>query len=216
MIERIENFLKKEKYGFYDLVELMKILRLPEGCPWDREQTHKSIRNDLIEETYEAIEAIDKDDMKLLKEELGDVLLQVVFHSTLSEESGDFDIDGVIEGVCKKLILRHPHVFGNIDVSNSAQVLDNWEKIKNKEKSRDTLYTELCEISSALPSLMRGQKTAKKLMKNGLIPSDGEKKSKEEIADELFSLVRTAQLSGINAEQALYDKIEEVISEYKD
>ena len=216
MNPRAEKFLEKDEYGFYDLIELMKILRMPDGCPWDREQTHKSVRNDLIEETYEAVEAIDSGDTKLLKEELGDILLQVTFHSVMSEEAGEFDIDSVIDGVCRKLVIRHPHVFGDVGVSGTKEVLDNWEAIKNKEKSRNTLHTELSEISRALPSLMRSQKVAKKLMKNGIIPKEGTGLTKDEIADALFDLTAEAQRAGINAEQALYEKIDGIIEKQKD
>ena len=105
------NFTEKENYNFNDLVEIVKILRAPDGCPWDREQTHKSIRSNFIEETYEAVEAIDTDDLDLLKEELGDVLLQVALHAEIESEQGTFDINDVCDGICKKLIIRHPHVF---------------------------------------------------------------------------------------------------------
>ena len=128
------EFKIKDNYKFEDLRAIMEMLRGEGGCPWDREQTHKSIRKDLIEETYEVIEAIDNDDAHLLCEELGDLLLQVVFHARISEEAGEFNADDVADGICKKLILRHPHVFGDVQVSSSGEVLDNWEKIKKEEK----------------------------------------------------------------------------------
>ena len=128
------NFTEKENYNFNDLVEIVKILRAPDGCPWDREQTHKSIRSNFIEETYEAVEAIDTDDLDLLKEELGDVLLQVALHAEIESEQGTFDINDVCDGICKKLIIRHPHVFGDIKVSSVEEGLDLWEQIKQKEK----------------------------------------------------------------------------------
>ena len=133
------DFKIKDNYTFSDLRAIMEMLRSEDGCPWDREQTHKSIRKDLIEETYEVVEAIDNDDSHLLCEELGDLLLQVAFHSRISEEAGEFNIDDVADGICKKLILRHPHVFGEVKVSDSGEVLDNWEKIKKEEKQRNTL-----------------------------------------------------------------------------
>ncbi len=110
------SFEFKEKYDFYDLMRIMKALRGEGGCPWDAEQTHESIKKDFIEETYEVIEAINKNDKELLKEELGDVMLQVVFHAAMEEEQGVFNFDDVADGVCKKLIERHPHVFGDISV----------------------------------------------------------------------------------------------------
>ena len=124
------NFNFKDKYNFEDLLKIMEVLRSPEGCPWDREQTHESIRKDFIEETYEVIEAINKKDKELLCEELGDVLLQVAFHVQIEKEEGSFGIEEVTDGVCKKLIERHPHVFGEVKVSSTGEVLDNWDTIK--------------------------------------------------------------------------------------
>ena len=121
--------INKEKYNIDDLLKIMKELRSPNGCPWDREQDHHSIRNDFIEETYEAIDAIDRDDATDMCEELGDVLLQVVFHSQIEAEKKSFDFTDVCDGICKKLIERHPHVFGSVNVNNSDEVLDNWDKI---------------------------------------------------------------------------------------
>lgn len=121
------EFKEKESYNFDDLVAIMKLLRSPEGCPWDKEQTHSSIRQNLIEETYEAIEAIDTQDTALLKEELGDVLLQVVFHAEMESEKGAFSIDDVCDGICKKLIVRHPHIFSDVQADTSETVLKNWD-----------------------------------------------------------------------------------------
>lgn len=132
------NFTEKENYNFNDLVEIVKILRAPDGCPWDREQTHKSIRSNFIEETYEAVEAIDTDDLDLLKEELGDVLLQVALHAEIESEQGTFDINDVCDGICKKLIIRHPHVFGDVNADTTEKVLKNWDAIKMKTKSQKT------------------------------------------------------------------------------
>ena len=128
------DFTFKEKYTYEDLLEIMRILRCPEGCVWDREQDHKSIRRSFIEETYEAVEAIDNDDPVLLQEELGDVLLQVVFHAQIEAEAGRFTMDDVADGICKKMIYRHPHVFGSVEVKNSDEVLTNWDALKQKEK----------------------------------------------------------------------------------
>ena len=128
------ELINKEKYTFDDLVYIMELLRAPDGCPWDREQDHKSIRKNFIEETYEVCEAIDTNDSELLCEELGDVLLQVVFHARISEEDGDFTVNEVISGVCKKLIHRHPHIFADVVADTSDEVLKNWENIKKEEK----------------------------------------------------------------------------------
>ena len=125
-------FTVKESYGMSDLIEIMKMLRGENGCPWDKEQDHHSIRKNFLEEAYEAVEAIDKEDPELLREELGDVLLQVVFHAEMESEKGVFDFNDVCDEVCKKLVLRHPHVFGDVKVENSAEVLKNWDNIKQK------------------------------------------------------------------------------------
>ena len=126
------SYQKKEKYGIDDLLQIMQILRGEGGCPWDREQTHESMRRDMLEEAYEVCEAIDLNDRDLLKEELGDVLLQVVHHACIEEEQGSFNFEDVCDGICRKLIVRHPHVFADVQVSSTGEVLDNWEKIKQQ------------------------------------------------------------------------------------
>ena len=131
MYENEKERLKiKESYDIEDLRKILEILRSAEGCPGDREQTHESIIRGFIEETYEVVEAIEKNDAKLLCEELGDVLLQIIFHSRLEEEKNGFTFDDVVTGVCRKMIVRHPHVFGNVSADTSDEVLDNWDKIK--------------------------------------------------------------------------------------
>ena len=160
--EKISRLLNTQKYDFDDLVEIVTVLRSNGGCPWDKEQTHKSLRRDFIEETYEVIEAIDTEDPKLLREELGDVMLQVVFHADIEHEEGRFDIDDVANDICVKLIHRHPHVFGELKLDNSADVLENWDKIKGEEKQRNTLTDKLRSIPPMLPALMRAQKVGKK------------------------------------------------------
>ena len=157
-----KELLEKERYNVYDLVEVVKVLRSDEGCPWDREQNHKSIRKDFIEETYEVIEAIDTDNPVLLREELGDVLLQVAFHAEIESEKCSFDIDDVANDVCVKLIHRHPHVFGDVQADTSEKVLVNWEKIKSEEKERKTVTDKLRAIPPMLPALMRAEKVGKK------------------------------------------------------
>ena len=134
------NFQRKQRYGWEDLLTIMHLLRAPEGCPWDREQTHQSIRRNFLEETYEALDAIDRNDTPGMCEELGDVLLQVVFHSVMEEEQGRFTADDVVDGVAQKLVFRHPHVFGAAEAADSAQALEGWEAQKKKEKgNRDPL-----------------------------------------------------------------------------
>jgi len=166
------DFLFKDTYVFDDLVRIMSILRSENGCPWDREQDHRSIRNDFIEETYEAIEAIDNNDKEALQEELGDVLLQVVFHAEIAASEKDFNIDDVADGICKKLIYRHPHVFGDVKVENSSQVLDNWADLKKIEKHQQTPKDELEAVAKSLPSLIKGQKLIKRAEKSGLSSPD--------------------------------------------
>lgn len=169
MIDReskINYLLSREKgsYTFDDLLMVMELLRSPGGCPWDIEQDHHSIRNDFIEETYEVVEAIDKDDPVHLREELGDVLLQVVFHARIEEEEGRFNAQDVANDICEKMIYRHPHVFGEVQVKDSQQVLSNWEKLKGVEKKaeRVTMTDQLRAIPSMEPALMRAQKVGKK------------------------------------------------------
>ena len=142
------SFEKKPNYKFEDLIEIMKLLRAPNGCPWDKEQTHESIRQNFIEETYEVIEAIDTKDKDLLKEELGDVLLQVVFHSEMESEIGSFNIDDVCDGICKKLIIRHPHIFADVTADTTEEVLNNWDKIKMQTKSQKTQSEAMDSVSS--------------------------------------------------------------------
>lgn len=169
MIDReskINYLLSREKgnYTFDDLLLVVELLRSPGGCPWDIEQDHHSIRNDFIEETYEVVEAIDKDDPVHLREELGDVLLQVVFHARIEEEEGRFNAQDVANDICEKMIYRHPHVFGEVQVKDSQQVLSNWEKLKGVEKQaeRVTMTDQLRAIPSMEPALMRAQKVGKK------------------------------------------------------
>lgn len=221
------DFCEKETYGFKDLVEIVKILRSPEGCPWDREQTHKSIRSNFIEETYEAIEAIDTDDSELLKEELGDVLLQVALHSEIESEINSFNIEDVCDGICKKLIVRHPHVFGNVNADTTEQVLKNWDAIKMQTKEQKSQSQAMLSVSRSLPSLMRSTKLQQKASKVGFdwdnvdgalnklfeecselknaIDSNDIDNQKEELGDVLFSVVNVARFLKIDSEQALYD-----------
>lgn len=163
-----EVYPKKDFYNIADLVEIMKILRGENGCAWDREQDHHSIRMNVLEEAYEVMEAIDAEDSELLKEELGDLLLQVVFHAQLENEAGSFDFDGICDGICKKLIYRHPHVFGNIHVENSAEVLKNWDSLKSRSKGEETASERLQSVPKLLPALMRGDKVCKRAVNAGL------------------------------------------------
>ena len=165
--EMKEKLLGEERHDIRSLEELLEVLRSDEGCPWDREQDHHSIRNDLIEETYEVIEAVDREDTALLKEELGDVLFDAFFHIQIEKERGAFTLDDVTQGVVDKMIYRHPHVFGDVKVDGSGEVLDNWDRLKTAEKSRDTLYDVLSAVPKQYPALLRAKKIAKKAEKGG-------------------------------------------------
>lgn len=215
-----EILLNKETYNFEDLVEITELLRAPDGCPWDREQDHKSIRKGLIEETYEVIEGIDKSDDKIMCEELGDLLLQIVFHASIAKSENSFDIDNVCDGICKKLIYRHPHVFGDVCADTSDIVLKNWDELKKKEKGQKSKADVLSSVSSALPSLMRAQKLAKKaeleytekqVTDNIADLTDNIKSAsaddKEELISELlFECGKLGNIYKIDLEQALYNK----------
>ena len=230
------DFTEKSRYDFNDLVEIVKILRAPGGCPWDREQTHKSIRSNFIEETYEAIEAIDNDDTELLKEELGDVLLQVALHSEMESEAERFDINDVCDGICKKLIVRHPHVFGDKNANDADEALKNWDAVKRKTKSQKTVTQAMQSVSKALPSLMRSEKVQKKAAKagfdfdavDGALQKLNEECSElkvainlgsvdnqfEEIGDVLFSAVNVSRFLSVDCEHALYHSCEKFIKRF--
>ncbi len=233
--ERVERLLNTEKYDFDDLVEVVTILRSNVGCPWDKEQTHKSLRKDFIEETYEVIEAIDTDDPKLLREELGDVMLQVVFHADIEHEEGRFDINDVANDICVKLIHRHPHVFGELKLDNSEAVLENWDKIKGVEKQRNTLTDKLRSIPPMLPALMRAQKVGKKAsffdfetteavydklneeiaeVRAAAQSGDGDAVM-EEMGDLLLTVTSLARKLGVDSEQALYNATNKFIDRFE-
>ena len=161
------DLLKRNSYGLPELIRIVKILRSPGGCQWDRAQTHQSIRRNLLEEAYEVAEAIDERDLDHLKEELGDVLLQVVFHADIEEDAGHFDLNDVADGVCRKLIYRHPHVFGNVAVQSTSEILSNWEELKKKEKGQATQADAVDAVARSLPALWRAEKVQKKASKAG-------------------------------------------------
>lgn len=215
------NFIHKDCYDVQDLVQIVKLLRSKDGCPWDREQTHESIRQNFIEETYEVCEAIDNKDVALLREELGDVLLQVVFHSLMEEEQGHFDLQDVADEICKKLIVRHPHVFGEVTAETSDQVLSNWDEIKRKTKGQSTHTSAMDSVARSLPALMRAEKIQSKARKVGFDWEDfsgaedklyeemkelkeaDEAHRLEEAGDFLFAAVNVVRLFGVNSELAL-------------
>ncbi|MCM1329922.1 MAG: nucleoside triphosphate pyrophosphohydrolase [Ruminococcus sp.] len=219
------EFTFKEKYGISDLLDIMRILRSENGCPWDREQDHKSIRRDFLEEVYEAVEAIDLDDKALLREELGDVLLQVVFHARIEEECGNFDFGDVVNEVCQKLVTRHPHVFGDVTAETSEEVLKNWNNIKQQTKGQETYAETLESVCTALPALMRAQKIGQRAKRAGMdfadvggvldsleseiaelkaaIKNGNPEEIKDELGDVLFSCTNLARHLDCDAEEVL-------------
>ena len=230
------KFKFKERYDVNDLLEIMRILRAPGGCPWDAEQTHESIKKNLIEETYEVIEAINKNDKELLCEELGDTLMQVVFHAQMEKEAGAFDFDDVSDGVCKKLIERHPHVFGEVAVSGVDDVLTNWDAIKRKSKGQKSTTESMQSVPRELPALMRATKLQKKAADVGFdwndvsgaldkleeeiaelrsaIANNDKENIAEELGDVLFSAVNVSRFVKTDAEEALTAASDKFLSRF--
>ena len=205
------------------LVDIIAILRSKNGCPWDREQTHKTLRPNMLEEAYEAVDAIDDGDIPNLREELGDVLLQVVLHAQIAKDNNEFDIEDVAKELSDKLIHRHPHVFGNTHVDNSNDVVENWDKLKKEEKTyRKSI---LDGISKSQSALMSAQKISKKVVKVGFewenveslkdcikseykefeeaVESGNKDRMEDEMGDIFFATVNLARWYKIDAEQAL-------------
>ena len=228
------RMLNKERYSFNDLVDIVRMLRGEGGCPWDMGQDHKSIRDDLIEETYEVIEAIDTENPELLREELGDVLLQIVFHASISSDEKNFNIDDVTDEICRKMIYRHPHVFGDVSADTSEEVLRNWEKLKSDEKQRKTVTDKLNAIPRQLPALMRATKVGKKAScfdfpdKESVIQKLHEEISElesaiskcdaenihEEMGDLLLTVTSLCRKLDVNAERALNDATDKFICRF--
>ena len=233
--EKIKLLLEKKEYDFDDLVTVVEVLRSDVGCPWDREQDHKSIRKEFIEETYEVIEAIDTSDPVLLREELGDVMLQVVFHTQIENEKGVFNINDVANDVCVKLIHRHPHVFGDVVAETSEKVLANWEMIKSDEKQRVTVTDKLRAIPPMLPALMRAEKVGKKAScfdfedeeqatvkvyeeleeLRCAIESEDKASVEEEVGDLLLTITSLCRKLGVESEVALNKATEKFINRFE-
>lgn len=225
------------KKDIYDLFNVVETLRGENGCPWDREQTHESIKKAIVEESYEVMDAINNKDVDGLIEELGDVLLQVVFHSVIEKEEGYFEFSDIIEGECNKMIFRHPHVFGDKKVKDSKEVISNWEELKKKEKHFSTVTEELEAVAKALPALIRAQKVQKKANKVGFDMKDvtevieklkeefyevlevykinNKAKITEEVGDLLFSCVNLARFLGVDSEEALNYSTNKFIKRFK-
>ena len=204
------DFVRKNSYGLKDLENIVSILRSPGGCPWDAEQDHKSLRRALLEESCEVIEAIDEESPAHLQEELGDVLLQVVFHADIEREAGRFDLDAVADGVSKKLIFRHPHVFGDVKVQDSEEVLVNWDQLKRQEKSQETYTDTLTAVAKSLPALWRAEKVQKKAKKAGFDWSDASG-AVDKLSEELAEL-RQAMEQGTNIQEELGDLLFSVVN----
>ncbi|MBQ8510636.1 MAG: MazG family protein [Clostridia bacterium] len=225
--QRVENLKSKSNYTVADLREIMEILRGEGGCPWDREQTHKSIRRNLIEETYEVIEGIDKNSDEVMCEELGDLLLQVVFHARIAEEADAFNLDDVADGICKKLILRHPHIFADVVADTSEEVLKNWDAIKQVEKHQKSDKEVLDAVSHSLPSLIRADKIGGKAAKQGRAidtsalaslaaelsaAKSGDVGVHEKVGELLLQAAVLAKTLGVDGEQALGDACDRFIA----
>ncbi len=227
-------FEQLTRYDYYDLVEVMKRLRAPDGCPWDREQTHKSIRRDLIEECYELNDAISEEDDAHIVEELGDVLMLVLFHATIADEQGRFNEGDVADGIVKKMIYRHPHVFGESKAKSAADVLVQWDELKRKEKHQKSATETLCAVPKGFPALMRSEKIQRKARKVGFdwdnaeqaLPKITEELEElkaamrdngniaEEAGDLLFAVVNVTRLLGLDSEQILQDAADKFITRF--
>lgn len=236
------DFQCKDFYDYSDLLEIMACLRAPGGCPWDREQTHQSIRRNFLEETYEVLDALDRDDPVDLCEELGDVLMQVVFHAAIETEAGRFTMADVVNGVCRKLVYRHPHVFAAVDVHGSSdEVLANWETLKRAEKGQVSTADAVEAVAHTLPALWRAEKMQAKAAKAGFDWSDplkaldkleeevGELRRalesgraadaphgvREEAGDVLFMTAKAAQMCTVDPEDALHRACDKFAVRYR-
>ena len=223
--ETLAALRSRSHYSVDDLLLIMQVLRSENGCPWDKEQTHQSIRQDFLEECYEAVEAIEADSVPMMREELGDVLLQVVFHCQIEAEQSHFTFGDICDEVCRKLVVRHPHVFGDVTADTSEEVLRNWDSIKQETKQQKTAAETLDGVCKALPALMYAQKLGKRAGRAGMdwqnaedafdyirretdelaeaMQSGQQEQIEEELGDLLFSCVNTARHLHVDAETAL-------------
>ena len=229
------TFENGKSFRIEDLIKIMELLRSPEGCPWDRVQTHQSIRQNMLEEAYEAADAIDRMDMDNLKEELGDVLLQVVFHASMAQEAGQFTFDDVVDGVCQKLVYRHPHVFGAVEAGGPEGALSAWDAQKRAEKGQKTAADALDSVARALPGLTRAAKLQSKAAKAGFDWKDispamdklseeleefrraveEDSNVEEELGDLLFAAVKAGRFAGVDGETALQKACEKFIRRFR-
>lgn len=232
----MKDFEIKDRYNVDDYRALIRFLRGPEGCPWDRVQTHESIRRNLLEESYEAAHAIDSGDTENLREELGDLLMQVLLHAQMEEERGRFDLDDVADTACKKLVFRHPHVFTQTSAVDPESALQAWEERKRSEKGQNTVTESMVSVPENLPALWRAEKVQKKAAAEGFdwpdpsymlmklreetdelaqgVAAEDPENIAEEIGDVLFSAVNTARAFGIDPEKALHAACEKFIRRF--
>ena len=235
-IENIDKITEKSSYDIQDLVEIMKILRSENGCSWDKEQTHKSLNKGLLEETYEAIDAIEQDDVNGIKEELGDLLMLIVLNSTIANENGNFSFDDICDGVCKKMILRHPHVFKNLKVSGTDEILQNWDRIKKEEKKQTSYTDTLLAVPKALPALLKAEKVQRRAKKAGFdwdevngalnkvleeanevaaeIENGNTENASMELGDLLFAIVNLSRFINTDPEKALNNATTKFINRF--
>ena len=235
------DFQCKSRYDWDDLVEIIRILRAPGGCPWDAEQTHLSIRRNFLEETYEVLDALDRDDAADMCEELGDVLMQVLFHAQIERERGRFTVEDVIDGVAQKMVYRHPHVFGTVQADTSDQVLANWEVLKRQEKGQRSTADAIESVPHTLPALWRAEKLQSKTAKAGFTyenaldalekleeevgelrralesgaPADAPHGVKEEAGDVLFIASNVARMAGVEGEEALHCACDKFVRRFR-
>ena len=229
------NFERKERYGYEDLLEIIRLLRSENGCPWDKVQTHRSIRRGMLEEAYEAAEAIDRDDTAMMVEELGDVLMQVVFHADIASDEGRFTMEDVCDTVVKKLLYRHPHVFGDAHEDSPESVLVSWDKLKRAEKGQATTADALDAVARSLPGLWRAEKLQKKAADAGFDwpdihgaldkldeetaelrrAADSGEGVAEELGDVLFAAVTVGRFAGVDPEEAIAATCEKFIRRFR-
>ena len=230
------SYPQKERYSVDDLVEILALLRSPEGCPWDREQTHESIRSNMLEEACEAIEAINQHDAEHLKEEHGDVLFQVVFHAQMAAEAGTFTLEDVADGICKKMLARHPHVFGNVAAADAGEALAAWDAVKRQTSTNQAQADLLQNVPRSLPALMRAEKVQRRAARGGYDRADlsealADFKATVETLENavqtgntdvaslgrmLFATVALARRMGWDAEQALTDETDAFITQFRE
>lgn len=224
------------EYNVKPITDVMNTLLGENGCPWDKEQTHDSLRKNLLEEAHEVIEAIDSHDMVHLKEELGDVLLQVVFHAKLAEQEGQFNFNDVVDAITEKMIRRHPHIFSDVKADDAETVLTNWEAIKKQEKvGKEESKSIMSKLPPTLPALMKAEKVQQKAHRVGFDWDDiegpkakiveeldeidaalrGDGDVEEEIGDLLFSAVNLARFAKVDPEQALNRSVQKFVSRFQ-